>query len=608
MILNDSQLCAIRHTEGPMLVLAGPGSGKTTVIITRIRELISSHDVQPGQILAVTFSRASANEMKDRYRQTAAATVGSPEFATFHSIFLKILKEYTGPLCPSLISDREKYTFFRSELESLFPSGDNIADMTEEFASAISRIKSNTSPYETDDRFLKILYTRYEDFLSSGHLMDFDDIISNCLKLFRNRPEILEKCRRRYRYILIDEFQDISPIQYETVKLLAGRSCNIFAVGDDDQSIYGFRGAAPGMLKRFIREHPRIRQISLNINYRCPESILHVSEKLIFRNLDRIEKKQISYSAGESRGPAYCLKEFPSRNAEYECIIGIIKSIISAGGDICAVLFRNNMDSALFVKMLQDVNLPYELKGVQKSFFEHFAVKDLISYLRSALYFRKEDLIRIINRPSRYISRNALTGNSGSDIFQSIVNYYRGNRRMQPQIRNFRMQLEALAELPPYSAVKYIRKAMGYENWLKEFAREHQTDLSEYEKILESFEEYVSGFSSIEALLGSIEEQSDYNSGRGMHSEGSAASMHLQIQIMTMHSAKGLEFDHVFIPDANEGVIPSVKSVRTGNIEEERRLFYVAMTRARKTLMISWSSHLHNKKAAPSIFVSDILR
>lgn len=610
-----------------MLVLAGPGSGKTSVIVSRIRELIRSGHAQPSEILAVTFSRASADEMRERFQAEYRIRNGSlPEFGTFHSIFLKILKEYGRSPDLKLISEREKYIFVRSELEASKEVPDNPDESVRDCLLKISRFKSQIliDPDTYSDSLAEMLYLKYSAYLKENGLIDFDDIIIMCFRLLKGSPDILKKCRSKYRYILIDEFQDISPLQYETIRLIAGNECNIFAVGDDDQSIYGFRGAAPQMLMRFLNQYPGCSCVSLNINYRSDPKILDISEKLISCNKDRLPKSQSAYmSAAFSRTePVYKnlsmikpvnINSYNNRREEFQDIVRMIKDMICKTGQSCAVLFRHNADTALLISLLSAADIPYSFKGSEPDFRDHFIVKDILAYIKAGLCLSQNidhdeglraSLLKIINRPVRYISRNAFTLSTSAvpvSCFESAEKYYSGNPQMLRSIKRLSEDLQMIGSLSPYAAIRYITDAVGYREWLREYAVQNHTDFESYENVIDTLKDYAADFSSFTDLIESLTITSENVIRRPVK-----GNEYQQVQIMTMHGSKGLEFDHVFLPIVNEGVIPSKRSVQTGQIEEERRLLYVAMTRARKSLHISWSSHLHNTKAAPSRFLSDI--
>ncbi|MGI6072153.1 MAG: ATP-dependent helicase [Lachnospiraceae bacterium] len=622
---NKSQSIAISHGKGPMLILAGPGSGKTTVIIQRILHLISRRGVPPDKILAVTFSRAAAGEMKERYEQTVATPdlpansthCRSPAFATFHSIFYNILKTDFPSKYTSIITENEKLTFIRSEIERFNLMYENPNELAREILLCISRLKSfgelpdaALSPVKSvESGIFAEIYSDYSDYLRAGSMVDFDDMIILCHKYLSDDPAALKSWQERFSYILVDEFQDISPMQYKTICLLAGAKSNLFAVGDDDQSIYGFRGASPGMLKTFVADYPEASEVLLNINYRCNKEILSPALRLISQNKDRFEK-EIRPAPGKARqlsgNPPFEIRNFPTRKDEYSHIIDRLRSITGHNAPSVfkkdkplsiAILFRNNADHALLAKMLSDRNIPFEVTGGTAGFADHFTALDMMAYMRIASKPSRADLLRIINRPVRYISRTSLE-DASENCFGKMLSFYKDNPRMLKAVRKLWADCRYLSELPPFAAIKYIRNVMGYESWLKDFAREKGTEYEELSGSLQAFEEYASLFKSPDELEKSVAAENSLQINTDFPPDCPA-----RISIMTMHACKGLEFDIVFIPDANEGIIPNKRALTGGGEEEERRLFYVAMTRAASSLQISYVSSLHNKKAAPSRFL-----
>ena len=653
MKFNDSQLKAVSHFTGPMLVLAGPGSGKTTVIIHRIINLITNCHVPPENILAVTFSRAAAAEMSERFNCAFNTGGGAPTFVTFHSIFLSILKsESSSPL--NLISEQRKSAFIRSQIEKYNLPYDNPVHLVKELLTAISRLKcfGSLENEQTEPPAFQKIYSAYQDHLVRHGLIDFDDIIILCRRLFRENAPALSKWQHRFPFILVDEFQDISPAQYDAITSLAGESANLLVVGDDDQSIYGFRGASPASLKQFLKDYPTADQVLLDINYRCAPEIVEASLKVIGENEDRFEKKLIpaehvggfgKVSAADSvglrgdsapavdspaafNGKVLTIDSFAERRDEYEKMIEMIRDYHASGVVDIAVLFRNNADYMLLARMLADRNIPFESAETPDNFLNSFIVQDICAYMRIAYHLAsfssvpcRDAFLRIINKPLRYIARDSLTGRRGcgaGECLSALQEYYRKNFRVSGVLKILKQDLSYMSDLAPFAQVKYIRSVMGYDKWLKNYSIEKRTDFEELESIADMFEEYCEGFKTVEELEAAIYEsrKREHLRNTDVPAEPNVSSMAPisiaavpPVRLLTMHASKGMEFDVVFIPDANDGLIPNKRNLTEGSESEERRLLYVAMTRAKKHLHISYVHMLHNKGAEISRFLRQLI-
>ena len=607
MKFNNSQIKAIKHKDGPVLVLAGPGSGKTTVIIKRISHLITVHNIPPENILAVTFTRASANEMSDRFRSSfSSSSAPAVEFGTFHSIFLKILKD-SCKVNLKIIKDTEKFSFISSEILAQGITYESLSESTREILLSISKYKSSGIIHSnlSDDVFLRI-FGKYQDFMSEEGLLDFDDIIIRFHEMLKNDPALRQKLQKRFTHILIDEFQDISPLQYEAIKLLAGSNANLFIVGDDDQSIYGFRGSSPDIIKQFKADFPGCETILLNINYRCEKLIFDAASAVIRIDKDRIDKeiRPLHNSLLRPANDIFGIGHFPDRKTEYEYIIKDLKAMLVSGDSQAAVLFRNNADSLLFTHMLKSENIPFDCPGMSREFSGFFQVNDILCYLKASVLLNSADdrqltrnILKIMNKPSRFISRDALVGRG--NCFALMRSFYSGNTTILKNVSDFHEQLSFISTLSPYAAVKYIRNAVGYDFWLKERAGNKSEDFQEYAAILDDFEEYAATFAGIELLLKDVQQTVQ---------ERPPSGTDLPVRVMTMHSSKGLEFDRVYIPDANDNIIPNKKAAKEGSENEERRLLYVAMTRTRSSLYISYVDEMHNVRQSPSRFLCPLIR
>lgn len=618
MEFNPSQRAAASHFKGPMLVLAGPGSGKTTVMIERLKNLITQHKVPPENILAVTFSRAAAEEMKVRFEEETKGKINEPSFGTFHSVFYNILRSSSPGDHMRLISDREKYEFLKTQAERLSVIPENEKEFFGGLINAISKVKNSVKPVNIalpsgiSVMDLKDICMSYERFKSKNGLLDFDDMILKCCRLLSENEEVRRWWQEQFRFLLIDEFQDINELQYETIKLLANAERNIFAVGDDDQSIYGFRGASPAIMKKFLSDFEGARCVRLDVNYRSEAEIIRAAGKIIGKNSDRIPKtirafKEESVYGRAKASQRVVISRYEDRAAECSAVAKELENCKDLSS--VAVLFRGNRDSLLLQHELSVRNIPFQVKGRKQDISVHFIFKDMLAYVRLANaepdQMERSDILRIINRPVRYIAHDPLrqADDSGTDYIAFMKHFYGSDPGMLARIGLFERSLKTLRGLPADAAYMYILKVIGYEEWLRAFAGDKHMDLSGYEDTLEVIRAVFNEAGSCVKLLADVR-SGDIPGRQSEREEGEHSNR--GVQIMTMHASKGLEFDTVYIPDVNEGVVPNKNNLSGGGLEEERRLFYVAMTRAKSCLRISYVDRLHEKKASPSIFLKEM--
>lgn len=625
---NKGQLEAIHHVNGPMIALAGPGSGKTTAIVYRIKYLIEEAHINPANILVITFTRASAKEMKDRFmsldvlnnkrkktgdlsqsdKSSGRNTECSVTFGTFHSVFFYILKTAYGYNAGNIISSEDKYKLIRELITKSGLEYDDEDEVISDIVKEISLMKGDMIPVEhfyssvIGEEVFRDIYKEYQNFLVHNGKLDFDDMMVYCYELLKQRPDILSSLRKRYKYILVDEFQDINKLQYEITKLLAAPDNNLFIVGDDDQSIYGFRGAKPEIMLGFGKDYPNVKTTLLGTNYRCSRNIVDGSEKLIKHNKARYEKRLSS--SGDYEEPIY-IHHVKNRNEENSEILDTIRKYHEEGIPYSemSVIYRTNAQAGNLVKILMDYNIPFYTRDKVPCIYDHFVVKNIFDYINAAMGSRERSLfLRIINRPNRYISREMLTEKDFS--FDDMIKRYEGKDWAQDNLIQMRYDLETLSKLKPYAAVNFIRKAIGYDLYLKDYANYRHLNVDDlYEVLCElsemarQYNSYIEWFDSIEIYRKKLEEHSRQD--REDNREG--------VAVTTMHSAKGLEYDVVLIPEANEGLTPYKKAVLPEELEEERRMFYVAMTRARHHLHIYEVKEYYNKELTASRFLDEIL-
>lgn len=608
MGFNEAQAQAIQHTDGPCLVLAGPGSGKTLTIVNRVKYLIEKQKVRPEEILVVTFTRFAAAEMKSRLclvmgKRDLPVTVG-----TFHGIYYGILKWAYRMNQENILSETEKYQILRGvinkERMEIFDEEDFIQDI----AAEIGKVKNNRIPLEefvsekcSADAFRNI-YRNYEQHRKELKKIDFDDMLVLCYELFRARPDVLAQWQKKFRYVLIDEFQDINRIQYDVIRMLAQPENNLFVVGDDDQAIYGFRGADSELMLGFGKDFPDAKQILLGMNYRSTANIVQNSLKLIENNVERYSKK---LEANREGGSCLHIQEVKDPVEEAEYVLEEIQKCKENGikEEEIAILFRVHTDARAVVEAMVERKIPFQMKEHLPNIYEHFIAKDIMAYFRLATGARhRQDFLQIMNRPKRYLGRDSVAGAKVS--FEDMRKFYCDKDWMIDRIDQFEWDVKMLMKMAPYAAIQYIRKRIGYDDFLKEYAFTHQINRSDLNEVLAEIEEAAKAFSSVEEWFAHVEEYTETLKVK----EKERNRPRPGVRLMTIHASKGLEFKQVFLIAANEGRIPYQKAKTDKEIEEERRLFYVAMTRAKDFLKICYVKIKNGKEVAPSRFVDELLK
>lgn len=607
MSLNKIQAKAVSHRDGPCLVLAGPGSGKTLTIVNRIKYLIEKCSVRPEEILVVTFTRFAAQEMKNRLcslmgRKNIPVTAG-----TFHGIFYGILRCTYRMSGQNILSEEEKYQLLREaagrqELET-FDEEDFISDI----AAEIGKIKNNRlDPEEyvsakcSAETFREI-YRQYEEERKKRRKIDFDDMLVLCCELLSSRPEVLAGWQRKFRYILIDEFQDINRIQYDVIRLLALPENNLFVVGDDDQAIYGFRGADSELMFRFLKDYPEAKQLLLGTNYRSTEYIVRNSLRVIRHNERRFDKQLEAYRKG---GACLHVQELADPAEEAEYILDEIEKCMADGvrPEDIAVLFRIHTDAGPVAEALVDRKIPFHMREQLPNIYNHFIARDIQAYFRLAMgERRKQDFLQVMNRPKRYIGRDSLSGSEVS--FEDIRKHYCDKEWMLDRIDQFEWDVKMLAKMAPYAAVQYLRKRIGYDDYLRDYAFSHNIERTNLTEVIQEIAEAARPYRTLDEWFRHVEEYTGILQEKEKKKEKNPEG----VRLMTIHAAKGLEFHTVFILDANEGKIPYKKARTDAQTEEERRLFYVAMTRAKEKLTVCYVKTKSGKETAPSRFVDELL-
>lgn len=583
-----------------MLVLAGPGSGKTTVIVRRILFLIKEKHIPPEEILVVTFTKDAALSMQQRFLQRADRCF-PVNFGTFHSVFYHILRQShyfkSNPSeIPTIYTHSQKKSFLVPIMKQKcmerdgFYDYDSLKSDAETLLGAISFFKNTRDREETLRRVPKEWKTYFESIFEEYQArcrkqggLDFDDMVYECRQLLLEDVESLQYWQSRFRYILIDEFQDINPLQYEVVKMLGQEHRNLFAVGDDDQAIYGFRGSNPSCLRQFAEEFKAV-QVVLNANYRSSDEIVKASQKVIADNQDRFVKQ--CYAAGKdaAREESVTIRIFESRMQELDYLKEQLSAFLKTSPDEqCAVLFRTNAYMQNLAVLLGREGIPYSMREHPASPYEHFIAKDVMAYLRLASGdTSRENFLRIMNKPGRYLCRDALAQMEQVN-FERLKEWYRrrgraGDEKCVRAIQKLKEQLAAMRGMPLKLAITYLCRAAGYEEYLKS-RKEAGEQLEEWLEILDFLREDAGSYENVEEWS-----RAQRNLSQERENGDAQGKPRPAICLMTVHASKGLEFDRVYLPDCNEKVYPHGTMPDKAAVEEERRIFYVGMTRAKKHL------------------------
>lgn len=606
---NKAQKQAVEHNKGPMMVLAGPGAGKTLVITYRTKTLIEKYGVEPGKILVITFTKAAAEEMKVRFQNIMDGKYVPVRFGTFHAVFFSILKHAYHYTASNIIRESEKKRILLEIVGNMELDIEDLNEFIQDMENEISLVKGEMLSLEhyfpmncAKDIFQKV-YTRYNQALQRRKLIDFDDMLVYCYELLTQRPDILKMWQQQFQYILIDEFQDINKVQYDIIRLLARPNNNLFIVGDDDQSIYRFRGAKPEIMLQFEEVYPLAKKVLLDVNYRSTACIVETASMVIAHNKTRFPK---NIRTDNERGQEVAIREFEDLKQQNEKIIEKVREYQKQGMPLSqiAVLFRTNMQPRALIGKFMEYNIPFCVREQIPNIYEHWIAKDIIAYIKLAQGKRDRSLfLKVANRPKRYLSRQIFDTQEIS--FERLRLFFEDKKWMQERLEQFEDDLSALSHMTPYAAINYIRKAIGYDEFLEEYAQFRHIKVEELYEILDElsdlakpFQNYKEWFENMEQYALELEKQ--VKKKKDVQQEDAVA-------FVTMHGSKGLEYDIVFIVDVNEGIIPHQKAVLEEDIEEERRMFYVAMTRAKKELYIYFAKERFSKEFTMSRFLAELL-
>lgn len=608
MGFNEAQTKAICHKNGPAMVLAGPGSGKTLVITRRVEYLIKKYGVRPEQILVITFTKAAAKEMRERFARITKDDRFPVTFGTFHGIYYGILKWAYRMNASNIFSEEEKMMLLREVIAGMELEIEDEKEFLQGIASEIGQIKNNRlslEEYESSncsDQMFRQIYEEYERRRKLLKKIDFDDMLVLCYELFQKRPDILQMWQKKFQYILIDEFQDINQVQYDVIRMLALPENNLFIVGDDDQSIYRFRGARPEIMLGFSKDYPNAKSIILDVNYRSTKAVVSAARRVIERNKNRYQKEIITVN---EQGDNVHIQEVRHPVEESHYVREQIAKAVAAGTEPSqiAVLYRTNTEPRALVETFMEYHIPFQMKEHLPNLYEHFIGRDFQSYMRMALGGRdRGDFLMIMNRPNRYIGRDSV--DRGEISFENLRKYYMEKDWMVDRIDQLEVDLKVISRMTPYVAIQYIRKSVGYDLFLNEYAIKRKMKLEDLQELIREMEERAKEFKTIEEWFDHIEK---YTEELRMQAVTRTENRNA-VSLMTFHAAKGLEYDTVFIIGANEDVTPYKKAELPEEMEEERRMFYVAMTRAKKHLMISYVREKNGKAMEQSRFLGELFQ
>lgn len=609
---TKSQSEAIRHQDGPLLVLAGPGSGKTTVVTKRVQYLVQDCHISPSSILVITFTKAAATEMKERFLRLMEQSEEKPQgygnvlFGTFHAVFFNILKLSYGFTAANILREETRYQYMKEIVDRLKLEIDDENEFISGVLGEISLIKNERISLEhyfskncAEDIFWKI-FASYEQRKRNARLIDFDDMLSYTWELLTKRPDILEAWQKKFRYILVDEFQDINRLQYDILRLLAQPENNLFIVGDDDQSIYRFRGAKPEIMLNFQKDFPTAGRVLLNDNFRSTRQIVNAAGRVIRKNQSRFAK-EITARGGE--GPGVRILAFEDQQQECLYLLKEMQEYKKNGGawQQMAVLYRTNTQPRLLIQKFMEFNVPFRVRDQVPNLFEHWIAKNLFCYIRLACGSKlRKDLLPVLNRPKRYMNRECL--NDEIICWEYMMDYYKDKPYVCDKIERLRYDLKMLGRMGPFAAINYIRHVMGYEEYLKEYAEFRRMNAEDLMEVLNELQESARAYKTYDEWFAYMERYKKEMDEMRKRQQEVKEGVHLA----TMHSSKGLEYDKVFILDAAEGITPYKKAVLDADLEEERRMFYVAMTRAKKELTICWAKKQFSHELTVSRFVEEM--
>ncbi|MCX7710733.1 MAG: ATP-dependent helicase [Clostridia bacterium] len=619
--LNEQQQKAVLTIDGPILLLAVPGGGKTTVIVSRCANMVLNHNIKPQNILTLTFSKASARDMEQRFEKVFGSEAAKGmHFSTIHSFCYSVLRTYSNRMripFPTIIED-EKAPITKTQLLKQLYLKYNEAyindDKLEELSNAICYVKNMLL---TKDQIEKLkngiknfseIFKGYENTKRENNFIDYDDMLTRTLYLFGKNGELLEAYRKQYTHINVDESQDTSYLQHEIIRCLANPRNNIFMVGDEDQSIYTFRAAFPKALLNFSETYPGARVLLMERNYRSTKSIVHAADRFIKQNNERYDKNMFSE---KDEGTPINLTCHDERNDQYTGIAAILKR--EGSYSETAVLYRNNISAIPLADILERNHIPFYLREAKTYFFKHWVTTDITAFFSLASDSTDREAFRqVYFKMNAYLSKAMVEYldsqvKTTRSIFDVLMEFPDLNPMTRRKLLDLRQNFIKLSRRKPLDAIELIESELGYGEYLNRMSNEGSYSLDNLTQMLSSLKSIAANTESLESFksrllqLQMLMENAKYSKGRNV------------VTLSTIHSSKGLEFDRVFIIDLYDSQFPSANSISEfdkGNkslMEEEVRLFYVGATRARHTLELVTSNKLDGRSVKSSRFIKQLL-
>ncbi|MBP2027872.1 DNA helicase-2/ATP-dependent DNA helicase PcrA [Acetoanaerobium pronyense] len=614
--LNESQVQGVTHKDGPLLLLATPGSGKTTVLNMRIAYLILEHNINPKNILNLTFSKMAAKDMENRFEMFFGDIIEEKiHFSTIHSFSYNIVRTFyqSEGLRYEILENRlENKSKILKEIFSIYNKSIITEDKLEELTNNISLIKNSMlSEGQIASKDYGItnfhqIYKYYENYKENGvpgiRLLDFDDMLVEAYNILNNDKLLLKKYREKYKYISIDESQDTSLIQHKIIELISMPLGNIFMVGDDDQSIFGFRAADPKYLLDFKKTYKDGKILKIQENFRSSQEIVNTANEFIKNNFNRYNKNMFTRNGKYKNIP---VNGFENEKNQVKFIIENIKK--ENESHTIAILYRNNNSAIDIVNILDKESISFYIKDTNNKFFNHWVVDDVLNFFRLSFNDTKIDIFeRIYTKCSSYVSKNHIESIKFMDkkvsVFENLSSIFEPSDYRIKTLDDIKNKFKKLNNLSPSQGIRYIREDLKYEKNLERICDTLGYSMDSVQSILNSLEmiadecDTIVDFANRLSYLKKLMNESHKNTKSN-------------ITLSTIHSSKGLEFDSVYIIDLNDSIIPSYEAINSNNndlIEEERRLFYVGITRAKKNLYLNWVKEKGSKVYKKSLFINEI--
>ncbi|OPJ62613.1 ATP-dependent helicase [Clostridium oryzae] len=616
--LTDKQKAIAEHTDGPALVLSCAGSGKTTVNIIKCANLIIEHGINAENILSVTFSKAAAIEMRSRFKKMFSNIIEkSVKFSTIHSLAYTIVRNYSGrhEIKFQFIESEDSTVSKTSLIKELYRKINNRIindDKLEELISRIGYCKNmlltseQFEKYDKDIKNFSAIYSEYESYKRQHDLIDFDDMLTLANDYLKKDKSLLNLYRKHFKYIIVDEAQDTSKVQYEIIEQLAYPNYNITLIGDDDQAIYSFRGACPEYLLDFPKKFSNAEIFYMDENFRSTKNIVKHANNIIKSNLNRYDKNIIT---NNQEGPAVELVEL-AEDTQFQYILKEIKQRDNLND--YAVLYRNNISSIAMADLLDRNNVPFYLRDFKSLFFKHWVTQDIIAFLNVVLNPKDvESYSRIYAKTENYIKRDAIRyveEHCDDIVFDSLDKYYEGNWRMLSQVKKLRAGFERLNNLKPVQAIQHIESSLNYSKYIEKNAEKFGYSIDTLTEILNTLELIAEQTDSLEDFINRLEELQHKMSDSKFNKSKNA------VTLSTIHSVKGLEFEQVYLVNLIDDIFPgreAIKSFQEGkfeDMEEERRIYYVAITRAKQKLTLFGIKRKSFKRVVYSRFLYESIK